>query len=87
MARRSNFELEPLQSALGAGGLPKGMPNESHFCLQENVEVPAIKDGEILVHARYLSVDPYMRGRIAPGANYAAGVVLGGLMQGGVLVK
>ena len=62
---------------------PKGMPNESHFCLQENVDVPAIKDGEILVHARYLSVDPYMRGRIAPGANYAAGVVPGGLMQGG----
>ena len=54
---------------------PDGMPDESHFDLQENVDLPALKDGEILVHARYLSVDPYMRGRIAPGANYAAGVV------------
>ncbi len=62
---------------------PDGMPDECHFDLQENVDVPALKDGEILVHARYLSVDPYMRGRIAPGANYAAGVVPGGLMQGG----
>ncbi len=62
---------------------PEGMPDESHFELQENVEVPALEDGQILVHARYLSVDPYMRGRIAPGANYAAGVEPGGLMQGG----
>ena len=62
---------------------PEGMPDETHFSLEENVDVPALKDGEILVHATYLSVDPYMRGRIAPGANYAEGVLPGGLMQGG----
>ena len=39
--------------------------------------------GQILVRLRWLSMDPYMRGRIAPGANYAAGVQPGQVMQGG----
>ena len=64
-------------------GYPDSMPDESHFELQEENSVPVLKDGEILVHARFLSVDPYMRGRIAPGVNYAAGVKPGSIMQGG----
>jgi NADPH-dependent curcumin reductase CurA len=45
--------------------------------------VPEPGPGQIVVRTRWLSLDPYMRGRIAPGANYAAGVKPGEVMQGG----
>lgn len=38
---------------------------------------------QILVRVKWLSLDPYMRGRISPAANYTAGVQPGGVMQGG----
>lgn len=61
---------------------PAGMPTVDTWRLEE-APVPEPGPGQILVRTRWLSVDPYMRGRIAPGANYAAGVGLGELMQGG----
>ena len=45
--------------------------------------VPEPGPGQILVRLRWLSMDPYMRGRISPAANYAAGVKPGEVMQGG----
>jgi NADPH-dependent curcumin reductase CurA len=45
--------------------------------------VPELKDGELLVRAMYLSVDPYMRGRISQARSYAQPVEIGGLMVGG----
>jgi NADPH-dependent curcumin reductase CurA len=45
--------------------------------------VPEPGPGQILVKLRWLSMDPYMRGRIAKGPNYAAGVAPGEVMQGG----
>jgi NADPH-dependent curcumin reductase CurA len=61
---------------------PVGLPKESDFKM---VDAPLrdLKDGEILVHALYLSVDPYMRGRISGMKSYAAGVEIGQLMVGG----
>jgi NADPH:quinone reductase len=61
---------------------PVGMPKESDFTLIET-PLPALKDGEVLVRAMYLSVDPYMRGRISGIKSYAAPVEIGGLMVGG----
>ena len=61
---------------------PVGLPTESNFKLIET-PVPHLKDGELLVHALYLSVDPYMRGRISETKSYAAGVEIGQLMVGG----
>ena len=43
---------------------PVGMPKESDFKLVE-APVPAAGAGEILVKAPYISVDPYMRGRLS----------------------
>jgi NADPH-dependent curcumin reductase CurA len=61
---------------------PEGMPEESNWELRE--EAPREPgDEEVLVRAIYLSVDPYMRGRISPNKNYAAGVELGRVMAGG----
>jgi len=43
---------------------PAGIPAMDNFATVE-VEVPQPKDGEVLVRTRYLSVDPYMRGRMS----------------------
>ncbi|MDA0334601.1 MAG: NADP-dependent oxidoreductase [bacterium] len=63
---------------------PKGLPTEADFRLEE---VPIVQpgEGEILVRTRYLSVDPYMRGRMNEGASYAPGVGLGEVMVGGAV--
>src|SRR5579862_8388416 len=42
---------------------PKGMPTLEDFKLYEHT-VPELNEGEVLVRSLYLSVDPYMRGRI-----------------------
>ncbi len=61
---------------------PEGMPVEDDWELVES-PVPTPGDGEILVRSLYLSVDPYMRGRISPARNYAQGVGPGEVMTGG----
>jgi NADPH-dependent curcumin reductase CurA len=61
---------------------PVGLPKESDFKMIET-PVPDLKDGEILVRAVFLSVDPYMRGRISGMKSYAAGVGIGQMMVGG----
>jgi NADPH-dependent curcumin reductase CurA len=57
------------------------LPTEDDFSF-ETVPVPAPGSGEVLVRAIYLSMDPYMRGRISPARNYSAGVAAGQLMTG-----
>ncbi len=61
---------------------PEGMPTLDDWELAES-PVPEPADGEILVRSLYLSVDPYMRGRISPTKNYAQGVGIGDVMTGG----
>lgn len=61
---------------------PVGMPKESDFRL-ETGPVPEIGDGQLLIETLYLSVDPYMRGRVKAGPSYAKPVDVGGLMEGG----
>ncbi|MEM5478137.1 NADP-dependent oxidoreductase [Pacificibacter sp. AS14] len=59
-----------------------GMPSPDNWVL-EDLSMPEVGDGELLIKTMWLSVDPYMRGRISPAKNYAAGIPLGGLMTGG----
>jgi NADPH-dependent curcumin reductase CurA len=49
----------------------------------ETVEIPELKDGEVLVRNHYLSLDPYMRGRMSDAKSYAASQALGETMLGG----
>ncbi len=44
---------------------PQGMPTPDLFAFREH-EAPAAKDGEVQVRAVWMSVDPYMRGRMRP---------------------
>jgi NADPH-dependent curcumin reductase CurA len=61
---------------------PEGLPTEQDWKLVET-PVPEPGAGEILVRTQWLSVDPYMRGRISPAKSYAKGVAPGELMVGG----
>jgi NADPH-dependent curcumin reductase len=61
---------------------PEGAATEACWRLVE-AAVPEPGPGQILVKLRWLSMDPYMRGRIAKGPNYAAGVEPGQVMTGG----
>jgi len=63
---------------------PDGMPTEAHWTLAAS-PIPEPRPNEMLVRAIYLDVAPYMRGRISPQRNYAAGVKPGDVMIGGGL--
>src|ERR1700674_3360066 len=65
---------------------PIGMPKESDFQLGE-APVPSLKDGQVLLHTLYLSVDPYMRGRITGVKSYADPIEIGQAMIGGAVGK
>ncbi len=65
---------------------PHGAPTAENFTLKE-VEVPKIKDGEVLLRSVYLSLDPYMRGRMSDAASYADPVNIGDPMVGGVVSR
>jgi NADPH-dependent curcumin reductase CurA len=61
---------------------PTGEPTLDNFRLVE-APVPDPGDGEVLVRNHYLSLDPYMRGRMNDGKSYAAPQPLGRVMIGG----
>ena len=65
---------------------PVGYPKESDFNLVE-VPMPTPGDGEVLVKTIYLSVDPYMRGRINAAKSYAANVEIDEVMVGSVIAE
>lgn len=63
---------------------PVGYPNVSDFKLIYS-PVPTPGEGEVLVRLAYLSLDPYMRGRMSDGESYAPPVALGEVMVGGAV--
>ncbi|GAB3667882.1 NADP-dependent oxidoreductase [Ramlibacter alkalitolerans] len=63
---------------------PQGEARADNFKLVTS-ETPPLKDGEVLVRHHYLSLDPYMRGRMNDAKSYAAPQPLGQVMQGGTV--
>lgn len=63
---------------------PVGEPTESDLRL-ETFAIPAPAAGEVLLRTLYLSLDPYMRGRMSDAKSYAAPVPVGGVMEGGTV--
>ena len=61
---------------------PEGAASESNFQLRE-VAVPELQDGQLLVRHHYLSLDPYMRGRMNDAKSYAQPQALNEVMGGG----
>jgi NADPH-dependent curcumin reductase len=60
---------------------PTGPVAEANFRLVESA-APAPKDGEVLVKNHWLSLDPYMRGRLSQQKSYVKGVEIGEVMTG-----
>lgn len=63
---------------------PSGAPGKDNFELKTS-DIPAIKDGQLLLRTVYLSLDPYMRGRMSDAESYAEPVGLGEVMVGGTV--
>jgi len=61
---------------------PTGAPSHDNYSL-EYADVPSPGAGQILVKVHYMSLDPYMRGRMDDAKSYAAPVPIGGTMEGG----
>jgi NADPH-dependent curcumin reductase CurA len=61
---------------------PSGEPTPDNFKLVE-APVPELQDGQLLVRNHFMSLDPYMRGRMNDGKSYADPQPLNAVMQGG----
>jgi NADPH-dependent curcumin reductase len=65
---------------------PQGWVDESNFRLVQT-DVSPVKDGEVLTRVHYLSLDPYMRGRMEETKSYAAPQPLDQVMIGGTVAE
>ncbi len=65
---------------------PKGMPVKGNFIFEE-YELPQISEGELLLQSMFISVDPYMRGRMNESKSYVPPFELGKPLSGGVVAK
>lgn len=65
---------------------PQGKPTAENFRVEE-AELPAIEQGQLLLRVLYLSLDPYMRGRMNDSKSYAAPVGIGEVMVGGTVAE
>jgi NADPH-dependent curcumin reductase CurA len=63
---------------------PVGEPKASDFRV-EDYATPTPGEGQVLLRTIWLSLDPYMRGRMSDGPSYATPVPIGGVMEGGTV--
>ena len=65
---------------------PNGAPSDKNFDLKK-VDLPSLKDSEVLLRTIYLSLDPYMRGRMSDAESYADPVKVGEVMVGATVCQ
>ena len=65
---------------------PTGAPTPDNFRL-EQVTLPELQEGQILLKTLFLSLDPYMRGRMSDAPSYAAPVEIDEVMTGGAVSR
>jgi NADPH-dependent curcumin reductase CurA len=63
---------------------PTAMPALSNFKVVD-ADVPPLNDGEVLVRTLYISVDPYLRGRMREGRSYVPPFEVGQVIESGVV--
>ncbi|MHC6591003.1 NADP-dependent oxidoreductase [Arthrobacter sp. C152] len=63
---------------------PVGRPSGDNFQLAES-QLPALEDGQVLVRNLFMSVDPYMRGRMKDVKSYSAPFAVGEALDGGAV--
>src|SRR5665213_1470141 len=87
MTKIKKLEEKPMSSQAKRVVLvsrPVGEPKPADFRV-EQYALPAPGEGEVLLRTIWLSLDPYMRGRMSDGPSYAAPVPIGGVMEGGTV--
>lgn len=65
---------------------PVGAPTPENFRLEREA-LPDLAEGQVLLKTLYLSLDPYMRGRMSDAPSYAAPVAIGEVMTGGAVSR
>lgn len=65
---------------------PVGPPVPSDFAIDRQ-PIPEPAEGEVLLKILYLSLDPYMRGRMSAAKSYAASVEINAVMEGGTVAR
>jgi NADPH:quinone reductase len=65
---------------------PKGLPSADNFRMEKS-KLAEMQDGEVLLKSLYISVDPYMRGRMNSAKSYAASWEIGQPIIGGVVAE
>ncbi len=63
---------------------PKGIPTAASFALAETT-LPPLQPQQVLVRNRFMSVDPYMRGRMNEGKSYVPPFEIGKPLEGGAI--
>lgn len=76
----------PTHRAVTLASRPAGWPDASNFEFKD-LETPSPSEGELLVETLYLSVDPYMRGRMRDAKSYADPVEIGAVMTGAAVAR
>src|SRR5499426_3056839 len=86
MTNNNNLRRHPMSQGkrVVLASRPVGEPKPSDFRIEEYA-VPAPGDGQVLLRTIWLSLDPYMRGRMSDGPSYAQPVPVGGVMEAGTV--
>lgn len=79
-------EKSQLNRRIVLASRPHGAPQPENFRL-ESVEKPEPQEGEMLLRSVYLSLDPYMRGRMSDAKSYAEPVAIDEVMVGGTVCQ
>ncbi len=74
----------PMNKQLILASRPSGEASVDNFALRQQ-ETPALQDGQVLVRHHYMSLDPYMRGRMNDAKSYAVPQPLNEVMVGGTV--
>jgi NADPH-dependent curcumin reductase CurA len=77
---------KPMNNRIVLNSRPNGTPTVNNF-RQETTPLPVVASGQVLLRTLYLSLDPYMRGRMSDAASYAAPVDLDEVMVGAVVAR
>jgi NADPH-dependent curcumin reductase CurA len=76
----------PINTRIVLASRPDGKPEAGNFRLEQEA-VPDLAESEVLLQILYLSLDPYMRGRMDDAKSYAKPVEIGGVMEGGTVAR
>ncbi len=89
MSNNNHFEEQQNQQQnrqIKLASRPHGVPTSANFELTTS-EIPTPNDKQMLLRTVYLSLDPYMRGRMSDAASYADPLQVGDVMLGGTVAQ